>query len=192
RRLTLAVAGLPAKQPDVAEERKGPRVGAPQKAIDGFLRSAGVTLDQCISQADGKGAFYVAVIRRAGRRTEDVLSELLPETIGKLPWPKSMRWNAGAVRWVRPLRSILCTFDGEIVPFAFGGIESGNTTSGHRFLARDAITVRRFDDYESKLAAARVVLDPAQRREIIQHESRQKAFAVGAEVIEDEALLDEG
>jgi glycyl-tRNA synthetase beta chain len=191
RRLTLAIGGLPAKQPDASEERKGPRVGAPEKAIEGFLRSAGVTLEQCTKQSDGRGEFYVAVIRRAGRRTEEVLSEILPETIAKLPWPKSMRWNVGSVRWVRPLRSILCTFDGETVPFAFAGIESGNTTSGHRFLSRGAIAIRRFEDYESKLAAARVILDPAQRKETILHESGQKAFAIGAELIEDEALLDE-
>jgi glycyl-tRNA synthetase beta chain len=191
RRLTLAVGGLPAKQPDTSEERKGPRVGAPAKAVDGFLRSAGVTLDQCTTQSDGKGEFYVAVIRRAGRRTQEVLAEILPEAFAKLPWPKSMRWTSESVRWVRPLRSILCTLDGEIVPFTFAGVTSGNETSGHRFLSGGPIGVRRFEDYENKLAAARVVLDPAQRTETILHESRQKAFAIGAELIEDGALLDE-
>ena len=191
RRLTLAVSGLPARQPDVSEERKGPRVGAPEKAIEGFLRSAGVTLDQCIKQPDAKGEFYVAVIRRAGRATEELLAELLPETLAQLTWPKSMRWNGGSARWVRPLHSILCTCDGEVVPFEFAGITSGNRTRGHRFLSAGEIEIRRFEDYQEKLAAANVVLDPVQRREIILHESRQKAFALGLRVIEDEALLDE-
>ena len=136
RRLTLAVAGLPAKQPDVSEERKGPRVGAPEKAVEGFLRSAGVKLEQCEKRDDGKGEFYVAVIARKGRATAEVLAEVLPETIAKLPWPKSMRWRSGdPVRWVRPLHSILATFDGEVVPFEFAGVRSGNKTLGHRFLS---------------------------------------------------------
>jgi len=191
RRLTLAVGGLPAKQPDTSEERKGPRVGAPEKAIEGFLRSAGVTLGQCTKQADGKGEFYVAVICRDGRRTEEVLAEVLPEAIAKLPWPKSMRWIEEPVRWVRPLRSILCTLDGEVVPFTFAGVKSGNVTFGHRFLSTGAIAVRRFEDYENKLTAAHVVLDQEQRKENTLHESRQKAFAVGATLVEDHALLEE-
>ena len=191
RRLTLVVGGLPAKQPDTSEERKGPRVGAPEKAIEGFLRSAGVSLDQCTRQSDGKGEFYVVVIRRAGRNTEEVLAEVLPETLAKLPWPKSMRWTEESVRWVRPLRGILCTFDGEVVPFRFAGVESGNLTFGHRFMSDGQVAVRRFEDYERKLSDAHVVLDPAQRRETILHESRQKAFAIGAELVEDQALLDE-
>lgn len=191
RRLTLAMGGLLPKQPDVSEERRGPRVGAPAKAIEGFLRSAGVTLEQCRTLSEEKGDFYVAVIRRTGRATDEVLAEILPETIAKLPWPKSMRWIAEPVRWVRPLRSILCTLDGEIVPFALAGLKSGNTTYGHRFLSKGAIAVRRFEDYESKLASARVVIDAAQRREIILHESRQKTFAVGTTLVEDTPLLDE-
>jgi glycyl-tRNA synthetase beta chain len=191
RRLTLAVAGLPAKQPDTSEERKGPRIGAPEKAIEGFLRSAGVTLDQCTKQADGKGEFYLAVINRAGRRTEDVLAECLPAAIAQLPWPKSMRWTAGSTRWVRPLHGIVCTLDGEVVPFEFAGIASGNTTLGHRFLSKGKIAVRHFEDYEKKLSDAHVVLDAAERREIILHDAKQKAFALGLELIEDEGLLDE-
>jgi glycyl-tRNA synthetase beta chain len=191
RRLTLAIAGLPAKQPDTSEERKGPRVGAPEKAIEGFLRSAGVTLEQCAKQSDGKGEFYVAVIMRTGRATADVFAEILPEVIGKLPWPKSMRWGAGAVRWVRPLHAIVCTFDGEVVPFDFAGITSGNTTYGHRFLSTGAIEMRRFEDYEQKLRAAHVILDAVERKEIILHDAKQKAFAIGLELIEDEGLLDE-
>jgi glycyl-tRNA synthetase beta chain len=226
RRLTLAVAGLPAKQPDVSEEKKGPRVGAPEKAVEGFLRSAGVTLEQCEKRNDGKGEFYVAVTARKGRETQDVLAEFLPETIAKLPWPKSMRWPlsklnepitretvtgpitisdgeiitvAGKgrlvivepIRWVRPIRSVVCTFDGEVVPFEFAGVKSGNTTRGHRFLSKGAIQVRRFDDYVKKLRDAHVILDAAERKEIILHEAKQKAFALGLELIEDEGLLEE-
>src|SRR6267378_2720406 len=120
RRLTLAVSGLPAKQPDVSEEKKGPRVGAPEKAIEGFLKSAGVTLDQCEKRA-----------HRKGRTTGDVLGEILPETIAKLPWPKSMRWGEGTFRWVRPLHGIVATFDGEVIPFEMAGVRSGNVTWGH-------------------------------------------------------------
>src|SRR5689334_14708144 len=119
RRLTLGIAGLPPKQPDVTEEKKGPRVGAPPKAVEGFLKSAGLTLEQCETREDAKGAFYVAVLARKGRPTTEVLSELLPEAIGKLPWPKSMRWGSGTTRWVRPLHGIVATFDGETVSFNF-------------------------------------------------------------------------
>ncbi|HEV2560643.1 MAG TPA: glycine--tRNA ligase subunit beta [Rhizomicrobium sp.] len=192
RRLTLAVSGLPGKQPETSEEKKGPRINAPEKAIDGFLRSAGVTLDQCEKRDDGKGEFYVAVIARKGRATADVLAEFLPETIAKLPWPKSMRFPAGGLqRWVRPLHSIVCTFDGEVVPFAFAGVKSGNATLGHRFLSSGAIEVRHFEDYEKKLHDAHVILDAAQRKEIILHDAKNKAFALGLELIEDEGLLEE-
>jgi len=192
RRLTLVIAGLPAKQPDVREERKGPRLGAPEKAIEGFLRSAGVSLDACQKQSDGKGEFYVAVIARKGRATAEVLAEVLPEAFAKLPWPKSMRWRPGeAVRWVRPLHSILCTFGGEVVPFEFAGVKSGNVTRGHRFLSQGLIAVKRFDDYAAKLHAAHVVLDAAERKEIILTDARNKAFALGLELIEDEGLVEE-
>jgi glycyl-tRNA synthetase beta chain len=191
RRLTLAVSGLPAKQPDVSEERKGPRVGAPEKAIEGFLKSAGVMLDQCEKRADPKGEFYVATISRKGRETAEVLAEILPETMAKLPWPKSMRWGEGTFRWVRPLHGIVATFDGEVVPFGLAGVTSGDTTCGHRFLSSGEIRVRRFEDYEKKLKAAHVIIEASERREIILHEAKQKAFALGLELIEDEALLNE-
>ena len=196
RRLTLAVSGLPAKQPDVSEEKKGPRVNAPAKAIDGFLRSANVTLDECQKRDDGKGEFYVAVIARKGRATADVLAEIILEAMAKLPWPKSMRWvpsgqSANQPRWIRPLRGIVATFDGEVVPFAFAEVKSGNTTFGHRFLSHGKIEVRRFEDYEKKLRDAHVVLDAAERRETILHEVTQKAFALGLELIADEGLLEE-
>lgn len=191
RRLTLAVAGLPARQPDVSEERKGPRVGAPEKALEGFLRSAGVTLAECTTQSDSKGDYFVAVIRRAGRSTQDVLAEILPGVLAQMVWPKSMRWCVPGVHWVRPLHSILCTFGGEVVPFEFAGIASGNSTRGHRFLAPDPIIARHFDDYREKLSKGRVVLDSAERKEIILHETGQKTFALGLELIEDDGLLDE-
>ncbi len=194
RRLTLALMGLPSKQPDVSEEKKGPRINAPAKAIDGFLRSAGVTLEQCEKRDDGKGEFYVAVVHRKGRATADVLAEVLPDCFARLPWPKSMRWPQASnvpVRWVRPLHSILCTLDGEVVPFAFAGVTSGNRTRGHRFLSKGEIEVRRFDDYVKKLRDAHVIVDAEERKEIILHDVKNKAFALGLEMIEDEGLLDE-
>lgn len=192
RRLTLAMTGLAVQQPDVKEEKKGPRTNAPQKAIEGFLRSAGVTLDQCQTQNDGKGEFYVAVIERKGRDTAAVLAEMLPECFAKLPWPKSMRFPGSPVRWVRPLHGIVCMFDGEVVPFEFAGVTSGNTTRGHRFLSDGRpIAVRHFDDYVAALEKAYVVLEADKRKDIIRHEATQKAFALGLELIADEGLLNE-
>ncbi|HWA68940.1 MAG TPA: glycine--tRNA ligase subunit beta [Rhizomicrobium sp.] len=192
RRLTLAIAGLPAEQKDVREEIKGPKVDAPQAALDGFLKKTGLTKDQLKVEKTPKGEVYLAVIERKGRPTPDVLAEIIPEAMAKLPWPKSMRWLPGnPVRWVRPLHSILCTFDGEVVPFSFAGIASGNTTRGHRFLSQGGIEARRFDDYTDKLRDAHVVLDAAERAESISHEMKQKAFALGLEPIEDAGLLAE-
>jgi glycyl-tRNA synthetase beta chain len=191
RRLTLAVAGLPLKQPDVSEEIKGPKTDAPQAAIDGFLKKTGLTLDRLEARDAGKGQVYFAVIKREGRETARVLAELLPEVLAKLPWPKSMRFPGSAVRWVRPLHGIVCTLDGEVVPFAFAGVESGNVTRGHRFLSMGPIEVRRFEDYEDKLAKAHVILDAEQRKAIISANVKQAAFVHGLELIPDEGLLDE-
>ncbi|HEY2071455.1 MAG TPA: glycine--tRNA ligase subunit beta [Rhizomicrobium sp.] len=191
RRLTLAIAGLPAKQPDVSEEIKGPKVDAPLAALDGFLRKSGLTKDQLKIEKTPKGDVYLAVIARKGRATAEVLAEVLPETFAKLPWPKSMRFPNSPVRWVRPLHGIVCTFDGEVVAFEFAGVKSGAVTMGHRFLSQGPVEVRRFEDYEAKLRAAHVVLDAAERRETILHEAQQKAFALGVELIVDEGLLDE-
>ncbi|MBV9420831.1 MAG: glycine--tRNA ligase subunit beta [Alphaproteobacteria bacterium] len=194
RRLTLVLAGLPVKQPDVSEEKKGPRVSAPAKAIDGFLRSAGVTLEQCEKRDDGKGEFYVAVIARKGRATAEVLAEVLPECFAKLPWPKSMRWPQASnapVRWVRPLHSILCTLDGEVVPFTFAGVATGTQTRGHRFLSSGVIEAKRFEDYAKKLHDAHVVIDAEQRKAIIFEGVKQAAFVHGLELIPDEGLLEE-
>ncbi len=191
RRLVLSVEGLDAKAADVNEERKGPRVDAPQAAIDGFLKSTGLTLDQLKVQDDKKGQFYLAVMRKPGRAATEIIAEVVPDTIRRFPWPKSMRWGSGSLRWVRPLHSIICTFDGEVVPFEIEGIRSGNTTRGHRFMGSQHIEVRRFEDYALKLAREFVIVDAHQRVETIRTEARNLAFAQGLELIEDEGLLKE-
>ncbi|HKY17549.1 MAG TPA: glycine--tRNA ligase subunit beta [Rhizomicrobium sp.] len=192
RRLTLAIAGLPAKQSDVREELKGPKTDAPQAALDGFLKKTGLTKDQLRIEKTPKGEVYMAVIERAGRDTPHVLAEIIPEVMAKLPWPKSMRWKPGlAVRWVRPLHSILATFDGELVPFSFAGISSGLHTRGHRFLSEGRIEAKRFDDYVQKLKAAHVVLEAEERAAIIFEGVKQAAFVHGLEMIPDEGLLAE-
>jgi glycyl-tRNA synthetase beta chain len=203
RRLTLTVHGIPARQSDPKEERKGPRVGGPDAAIAGFLKATGLaSLDEAKIQRDPKkGDFYVALIEKPGRATLDVLADMLPVIVRTFPWPKSMRWGErsakpGALQWVRPLHSIVATFgmeteEPEIVKFAIDGIEAGQTTRGHRFMAPAAISVRRFEDYEAKLAAAKVVLDPARRKDVILADAKQLAFAQGFELVEDQVLLDE-
>ena len=192
RRLTLAVSGLPAKQADVREEMKGPKVDAPQAAIDGFLKKTGLTKDQLKIEKQAKGEVYIAVIAREGRETATVLGEILPEMMAKLPWPKSMRWKPGVpTRWVRPLHSILCTFDGEVVPFSFAGVSSGRHTQGHRFLSSGKVEVRRFDDYAAALKKNHVVLDAEERAAIIFEGIKQAAFIHGLEMIPDEGLLAE-
>src|SRR3984957_11293178 len=192
RRLTLAIAGLPAKQKDVREELKGPKLDAPQAALDGFLKKTGLTKDQLKVEKTPKGDVYIAVIERAGRETPHVLAEIIPEVMAKLPWPKSMGWKPGsAVRWVRPLHSILCTFDGELVPFSFAGISTGLHTRGHRFLSEGKIEAKRFDDYDQKMKAAHVVLEAEERAAIIFEGVKQAAFVHGLEMIPDEGLLAE-
>jgi glycyl-tRNA synthetase beta chain len=203
RRLTLAVHGVPARQSDLKEERRGPRVGGPDAAIAGFLKATGLTsLDQASIQRDPKkGDFYIALIEKPGRATLDVLADMLPVIVRTFPWPKSMRWGArsarpGALQWVRPLHAIVATFgidteEPDVVKFAIDGIEAGQTTYGHRFMSPAAISVRRFEDYEARLKAARVVLDPQARKDIILADARQLAFAQGLELVEDQALLDE-
>ena len=203
RRLALRVTGVPVRSQDVEEERKGPRVGAPEQAVAGFLKAAGLSsLDEAEIVSDPKkGEFYVARTKKPGREATAVLAEIVPSVVRAFPWPKSMRWGAasaeaGALRWVRPLHSILCTFGPEteepdVVTVAVPGVASGNTTHGHRFHAPDAITVRRFDDYVDKLAKAHVVLDADRRKDIILHDARDRAFALGLELVEDEGLLEE-
>jgi glycyl-tRNA synthetase beta chain len=191
RRLVLSVEGLNAKAGDLTEERKGPRIDAPQPAIDGFLKSTGLRLADLTVQDDKKGKFYIATIRKAGRAATEVIAEIVPGTIPKFPWPKSMRWGSGSLRWVRPLQSILCTFDGEVVPFSVDGIASGNETRGHRFMAPEKFPVRRFEDYAQKLNKAFVMVESAARAETIRTEARNLAFAQGLELIEDEGLIKE-
>ncbi|GAB4528064.1 MAG: glycine--tRNA ligase subunit beta [Amphiplicatus sp.] len=192
RRLALIAAGLPGRQPDRREEKKGPRVGAPEKAVEGFLRAAGLSsLDQCEIREDQKGAYYVAVIERKGRPTAAVIAEALPDIIRGFPWPKSMRWGAGELRWVRPLHSILCCFDGEVVDFAVDGIRSGDRTFGHRFMAPGAIQARSFDRYRAALKGACVLLDAQERKERILGEAKTLCEAQGFELVEDAGLLDE-
>ena len=202
RRLALAVHGVPVRQPDVREEKKGPRVGAPENAIAGFLKAAGLkSIGEAKVQPDKKGDFYVAVIEKPGRAAIEVIGDILPDVIKGFPWPKSMRWGArsrepGALTWVRPLHSIVATFGPEteepdIVPFSVDGIAAGNQTRGHRFLSPEPFTVRRLADYQHKLDKAKVVLDAARRRDIILAEAKQLAFAQGLELVEDDGLLAE-
>jgi glycyl-tRNA synthetase beta chain len=192
RRLTLAITGLPVKQSDVREELKGPKLDAPPAAIEGFLKKTGMSKDQLTVQSTPKGDVYMAVIEREGRDTAAVLAEIIPEVMGKLPWPKSMRWKPGvATRWVRPLHSILASFDGEVVPFSFAGVSSGLHTHGHRFLSEGRIEARRFDDYERKLRAAHVILEADERAAVIFEGVKQAAFVHGLEMIPDEGLLAE-
>src|SRR6201985_1078012 len=203
RRLALTVHGGPAREPDLKDGRKGPKVGAPEAAVQGFLKATGLaSLDEAKIQSDPKkGDFYVALIEKPGRETLDVLADMLPVIVRTFPWPKSMRWGErsarpGALQWVRPLHAIIATFgieteEPDVVKFSIDGIEAGQTTFGHRFMAPSAILVRRFDDYKSKLRAAKVVLDPQARKDIILADAKQLAFAQGFEMVEDQVLLDE-
>ncbi|WP_192363139.1 glycine--tRNA ligase subunit beta [Mesorhizobium mediterraneum] len=203
RRLALDIRGVTARSKDISEEIKGPSTKAPEQAVQGFLRKAGLSsIAEAHVHADPKkGDFYVAHIAKPGRAAEAIIAELVPGIIRGFPWPKSMRWGPasarpGSLRWVRPLQSILCTFGPEteepvVVDFEIDGIRSGNVTYGHRFHAPGAITVRRFDDYAAKLEAAKVVLDADRRKEIILSDARNLAFANGLDLVEDEGLLEE-
>jgi glycyl-tRNA synthetase beta chain len=192
RRLTLVVDGLPAKTPDVREERKGPKVGAPEKAIEGFLRAAGLTsIDQATVQEDKKGAFYLAVSEKPGRPTADLIAEIVPDVIRNFPWPKSMRWGTGSLRWVRPLHSILCILGGKVVEIELDGMSADSMTYGHRFMAPDGFNVTDFADYQAKLREAKVILDPQHRVDEIREVALFLAQEAGLHLIEDEALLHE-
>ncbi|MBN9254301.1 MULTISPECIES: glycine--tRNA ligase subunit beta [unclassified Mesorhizobium] len=203
RRLVLDIRGLTARSKDVHEEIKGPATTAPDQAVQGFLRKAGLAsiAEAHVHSDPKKGDFYVAHISKPGRAAEEVIAELVPVVIRSFPWPKSMRWGPasarpGSLRWVRPLQSILCTFGPEteepvVVDFEIDGIRSGNVTYGHRFLAPEAITVRRFEDYASRLETAKVVLDGDRRKEIILADARNLAFANGLDLVEDDGLLEE-
>jgi glycyl-tRNA synthetase beta chain len=192
RRLTAVVDGLPARSPDLREEKKGPRVDAPDAAIKGFLKSAGLaSVDQAERRDDKKGAYYVATIEKRGRATAEAVAEIVPDIVKSFPWPKSMRWGAGKLRWVRPLHSILCLLDGKVVEFEIDGIESGKKTRGHRFMAPEPFAVKDFADYAKKLREAKVVLDGDERANIIRDGARKLAKDERLTLVEDEGLLAE-
>ncbi|MEN8894283.1 glycine--tRNA ligase subunit beta [Planktotalea arctica] len=195
RRLTLTVEGLLVESPTVREERKGPKVGAPDKAIEGFLRGAGVSREALEERDTPKGAIYFASIEKPGRPASEIIAEVLETTIRNFPWPKSMRWGSGSLRWVRPLHSILCILTdeagSEVVPLDVDGIVSGKTTHGHRFMAPAQLTVNGFEDYEAQLKHAFVVLNAGERADAIWEDAKNQAFANGLEVVEDAGLLRE-
>ena len=195
RRLTLTLSGLLDASPATREERRGPKVDAPEKAIDGFLRGAGVSREQCEAREDKKGTFLYAVIEKPGRPAAEIVAEVLEAAIRNFPWPKSMRWGAGTLRWVRPLHRILCVLSSEagdaVVPLEIDGIKAGRTTEGHRFMGDGAFEVTSFADYETKLKRAKVVLSAEERAETIWHDATNRAFAQGLEVVEDRGLLAE-
>jgi len=193
RRLTLHVSDVPAKSPTITEERRGPRVGAPQKALEGFMRSAGLdSLDQAEVVSDAKkGDFYVVRIERKGELADAILAQVVPDVVRKFPWPKSMRWSGGRLRWVRPIHSILCVLDGKVVPFSVDGIQSGTRTVGHRFMGPDAFDVAGFDDYSAKLKRGKVLLEADARARKIDQQAQTLAAAEGLELVADNALLRE-
>lgn len=187
RRITAHVTGLPVKTPDISEERRGPKVGAPDQAVAGFSRGAGVDPKGLIE----KDGYYYAKIEQKGAATAEVLSKALPDLIGKFPWPKSMRWGSGSLRWVRPLHSILCILEGKIVPFEVNGIRSGDKTEGHRFMSEGSFQVKDFADYKHQLNKNYVMLDPADRKKIILAEEKKVIQKQGLDLVSDENLLNE-
>jgi glycyl-tRNA synthetase beta chain len=195
RRLALSVEGVLAQSPAVQEERKGPRVDAPEKALEGFLRSTGLTKDQLEARDDKKGQVWFATIDKPGRPAADIVADVVEQTVRNFPWPKSMRWGDGELRWVRPLHSILCVLSDEAgavtVPLQIDDIKAGDTTAGHRFMSPKPFSVTGFDDYVTKLKRANVLLSLDERAEKIWHDATQMAFAQGLDVVKDEALLKE-
>lgn len=191
RRLILNIDPIDLMQPDVTEERRGPRVGAPEKAIEGFLRGAGLTREQLIEREDKKGSFLYGIINQKGRAAKDVIAEFMPDIIKNFPWPKSQRWGNGSLRWVRPIHSILCLLDGEIVDFKVGEIQSSNVTQGHRFMAKDDIKISSFAQYKEKLEQAFVMIDAGDRKQLISQNAAKLATKAGLQLVADDALLDE-
>ena len=196
RRLALALEGLPAESPTVVEERKGPRVDAPEKALEGFLRGAGVSKDELEIRDEKKGQVYFAKITKPGRPAEAIVAEVLENVIRNFPWPKAMRWGSGTLRWVRPLHSILCVMtddagEASVVDLEIDGIRAGNTTQGHRFMGQGRFAVTGFEDYAAKLKRDKVLLDPEERANHIWQEATNLAFAGGFEMVEDKGLLAE-
>ncbi|MEP3037012.1 MAG: glycine--tRNA ligase subunit beta, partial [Pseudoruegeria sp.] len=195
RRLCLTLDGVLAESPTLKEERKGPKVGAPEKAIEGFLRSTGLTIDDLEIRDDKKGQVYFASFEKAGRPAAEIIAEVLEATIRNFPWPKSMRWGSGTLRWVRPLHSILCILTDDtgatVVPMDVDGIVSGDTTEGHRFMGAGRFAVTSYEDYDSKLKRNFVVLDAQERADHIWADATNQAFANGLEVVDDKGLLAE-
>ncbi len=191
RRLTLIIDGLPDKQPDLREERRGPRADAPEKAIAGFLAGNGVTLEQCEKRETPKGVFLFAIVEQKGRDSAEVIKDIIEDAMVKLPWPKSMRWADQKVRWVRQLDRILCLFDGKVIPASFGPVTAGNITSGHRFLAPATFSVANAAEYKAKLSFAKVMLDREERKKVILDGARKLAQSEGFTLLEDNGLLEE-
>ena len=195
RRLCLALEGLLAESPTLREERKGPRTDAPEKAIEGFLRGAGVAREDLSVRDDKKGQVYFALIEKPGRPAAEIVAEVLESVIRNFPWPKSMRWGENSLKWVRPLHSILCILTSEsgtdVVSVDIDGLKAGATTAGHRFMSPAQFSVTDFEDYAAKLKRAHVVLDAEERADHIWQEATNQAFASGLEVVEDRGLLAE-
>src|SRR6056297_90405 len=196
RRLTLALEGVLGESPTVTEDRKGPRVDAPEKAIEGFLRGAGVSREDLEIRDEKKGQVYFAKITKPGRPAGEIVAEVLEDTVRNFPWPKSMRWGAGSLRWVRPLHSILCILtddagEATVVDFDIDGIKADNTTQGHRFMGKGRFAVSGFEDYQAKLKRDCVILDPQERADHIWQDATNQAFAAGLEVVDDKGLLSE-
>ncbi|MEM7295039.1 MAG: glycine--tRNA ligase subunit beta [Pseudomonadota bacterium] len=191
RRLALHVCDVAERSPDIHEERKGPKVGAPDKAVEGFCRGAGVARDALEVRDDKKGQVYFAKIERPGRMASEIVSEVTAKTIRSFPWPKSMRWGGGDLRWVRPLRSILCLLGDHVVPIDVGSVPCGATTEGHRFMAPGRVTVKDFAHYEAELRARHVLLRAQERSTTIWAEATKRAEAAGLELVEDPGLLAE-
>jgi glycyl-tRNA synthetase beta chain len=191
RRLALHITGVPTSTPDISEERRGPSTSAPEKALAGFMRGAGVTRDQLEEREGKKGTFFYAKIEKPGRAAREVIAEAIGATVRNFPWPKSQRWGTGSLRWVRPLHSILCVFDGEAIHFDIDGIKAGNITQGHRFMAPGDFTVTGFDDYKQQLLDHKVILDPVRRATLIADAAHTLASAAGLELVEDLGLLAE-
>jgi glycyl-tRNA synthetase beta chain len=193
RRLALVIDGMPHVSPAISEERKGPRVGAPEQAVAGFLKSAGLAsiADAEVVKDEKKGDYYLARIEKPGRKAADIVGELVPAVLARFPWPKSMRWGSGTFQWVRPLHSIICLLDGKVVPFEIAGIASGNATRGHRFHGNTPFKVKSFDDYVTQLTAHKVMLDPAARMASIREAAHAEAKAAKLQLVEDDALVAE-
>jgi glycyl-tRNA synthetase beta chain len=194
RRLILHVIGLPTQTPDISEEKRGPKIDAPDQAIAGFLKSTGLAKDQLTQRADGKAIFYYAMIDKKGRPSTDVIAEIVPAVVRGFAWPKSMRWGErsltmDALRWVRPLQSIICLLDDDVVPFEIDGIKSGNITRGHRFMSNSQFSVSSFDDYRTKLKLGRVLIDSEERAQIIEVQATKLAQGAGLELVDDKGLL---